>query len=965
MAARSRLRALGLVPGAASLRLVLAEFNRGNRDVVTSLDDNLLRSIAQLMPEDDGPSPFGKVVNDFLLLCDESPKRQVGTGHYVAAIGQACEQLETDSPFAAASRFPGFHKAVARTMRELHAWSIGPSKLEAAAAKTTPETAEKLRSLALIESGARETIETLGRQLNSEQVLHALECKPAQGNKIPRVLIFTGSCDHPLVAKWIQWLADCGADVTVAMDRPTQRLFGGSEALAAMLGVPIEDRGTPNELCRCLFTDQTGHGEPKVKVTSCSDALAEAEWALRGCLQDLEDGVPPGQIAIYARNLEEYASYLEAASKRLGVRLSIARRAPIFTNRFARLVLEALEFCGSDDPRKLIPLLGCSYLGLDRKTSDEIRETARTAYKARRNAWPVMNGWAQGHEDQIPWLKRLMDWREDAIKAPLPLHMWTNRLRSLVDILPWHGSATEGPSRTRDMRAPGALQRAVANVASVRGVGEDKPVTLADFARLCRSLAEDEEYSLPANETGVSVVSSAAALGEVRSLYAIGMLEGVFPRRRSEDPILNDEDRRALSDTLELNPTLPTSFDHARQERDEFYRLCAAAGERLTLSYPQADESRDNVPAFYLHEVARALGEFVQKHNYPRVPFAPSADSCLAPADQRLRAALDSPREDPLPVYFLTKEVKDQLAWPIGQPFTPQDLRDALRCEFRHFVSKRLDLKPNREASRWSKLRNLPRATRLLHQADEASARVALEIALEAELDSMYGEAPEWEMALLRSGGRRLISEWVRREFTARQLWPKEADSLKTDIPFGAPGLRDTMPGDVPLVGAVAGTSRMGPYAVSHLYESQPPNKESLGGAPLDELDMLYYGLHLLARHGQGAGSAVEVESMSGERTLLLMPRLPEMPLPSRKLEGLDVIDLATGGEGALAQKAFYDEVKRRLKRAVQRLQQSGVAPMPGSHCSWCSYGELCRRSLDFGEEDSPFGVDENAFEVD
>ena len=158
----------------------------------------------------------------------------------------------------------------------------------------------------------------------------------------------------------------------------------------------------------------------------------------------------------------------------------------------------------------------------------------------------------------------------------------------------------------------------------------------------------------------------------------------------------------------------------------------------------------------------------------------------------------------------------------------------------------------------------------------------------------------------------------------------------------------------------------MGPYAVTHHYETQPPKRDgAINGGPLAELDVLYYGLHLLARHGQGTATAVEVETMHGTRTLLVLPRAAEMSLISRHQEGLNVVDLSGGAEGVIAQKAFFDEVKRRLRRAVQRLQQSGVQPMAGEHCAWCGYGELCRRSLEFNEEESPFGEDQHGNEDD
>ena len=987
MAARTPLRVLGLTPGAAGIRFALGELRLGGAGAVTALSTDLLRTAKELLGDDEElrVAGFSDLVKECLELCDEEPRGQASHQLFVAALAKACESLDSDSPFVGSARFSGFHRALANTWRELFSWGLTADSLFSAAERVDEETATKLRSMAYLEQEARSILGDIGLEVGASQIERCLECRPGRG-KLPRILVLAGSELDPIAARWIYWAAGSGAEVIVAVDRPLSEVGLFSTASRFLLLLKSEPGGSdcgadvdvcapglsnapgliPNALCDALFTDRTAEGKPAVRINSCADALAEAEWALRACLHDIQGGLHPEEIAIYARNLDEYACPLESAAKRLDVPLRISRRVPLMTNRFARLVLQTLEFCASEDPRLIIPLLGCSYLGLDRKLAEEVRQQARLAYKAKKNAWPVFTGWAESKSADLKWLIRMLEWRADAARAPQTLRSWASRLQALIDIdmLGWRGKEP-GPTDPRDARIPAALRRAVRNVASVRAAEVDRTYTLREFASFCREVWNDEQYSIPAQNSGVAVVNSAQRLGDVRSVYAVGMLEGVFPRRRSEDPILTDEDRDSLSKALALDPPLLTSQDYANQERDEFYRLCAAAQDSLTLSYPQADDMRDNVPAFYLHEVERAVGQAVQKHDYPRVPFAPVPDECMAAADKKLRGSLDATREDALPVQFLTKEVRDLMAWPKDEAFSPQDLREALRCEFRHFASKRLGLRPNREGNRWSRLQGIPRAVRLLQQPDVAAAKQALETALDAELDQVYGEIPDWELALMRSGGRRLIAEWIQREFSARKLWPKETETLKVDLPFGAPGIRDRMPGDVPIRGHVAGVSRMGPYAVTHLYESQPPNKKSADGGPLAELDLLYYGLHLLARYGQGEATAVEVESMHGNRTLLVLPRLAAMALPSKHQEGLEVVDLSGGGDSAISKKAFFDDVRRKLKRAVTSLQQSGVQPMAGEHCSWCGYGELCRRSYEYSEEDSLFGGDDDGLEAD
>jgi hypothetical protein len=50
--------------------------------------------------------------------------------------------------------------------------------------------------------------------------------------------------------------------------------------------------------------------------------------------------------------------------------------------------------------------------------------------------------------------------------------------------------------------------------------------------------------------------------------------------------------------------------------------------------------------------------------------------------------------------------------------------------------------------------------------------------------------------------------------------------------------------------------------------------------------------------------------------------------------------------------------VKELAREAVDRIAKVDVRALRGDHCTWCDYGELCRQSREFGEEDSPF-VDE------
>jgi hypothetical protein len=86
----------------------------------------------------------------------------------------------------------------------------------------------------------------------------------------------------------------------------------------------------------------------------------------------------------------------------------------------------------------------------------------------------------------------------------------------------------------------------------------------------------------------------------------------------------------------------------------------------------------------------------------------------------------------------------------------------------------------------------------------------------------------------------------------------------------------------------------------------------------------------------------------------MLLPRMPGTNLSARVQEGLKVLDLG-GGEDSGGERVFHKEVRDLAREAVRRIQGVDVRAIRGDHCTWCDYGELCRQSQEFGEEDSPF----------
>lgn len=942
------LRVIRAVPGGASLAALVANFCRRDEGYITSFSEPLLGTIRNYVEEDALVEvvSFPKLVENTLGLAGESVGQLTMGQHLQAAVSHGCAQMAgSDDPFSPSRHLPGARVALGDTLRELLDAGFDSGEMRRVAEATTPRLSSKLRSLAELNDRVRDVLGRLGRERHSDHLRRCVASLPDWDGDGQRVIVFAGSEYAPLRAEWLKWAAQNGMDVTVVVDRHATdgEIFEGAERLVEALGGEPTDLGDGNVLVRNLFAISEISGPPAdLELAVAPDPLAESEWALR---RATEGG--PDDLVLYVRNVSTYGPLLEAASRRLGIPICIQRREPLLANAFAALVSEVLEALGQSSVRALSRLAARSHLGLcasERRTLLKMLEESASAL----DPWADFRRRAEDAGERWEWLCLLVAWRNDHVAGERTLTEWHELLTTLVHDLPWHEPLRGGHSeaRSRDERAMHVLKSTVAAEASIRKSEDEAPLDYAQFVALCRQGWEMADVSVPCRDEGVLVVSSSEGLREAGTVVAMGMLEGSFPRRRAEDPVLEDAERWAINALRPDLPPLTDSFTKARQERDEFYRLACYARRRLVLSYPMTNDDRDNVPAFYI-EMARAAAGEMEETVYSRAMLAPPVEACRTPADERLRAALDGPR-DTLPSDQLVSEVSEKLLLPKeGETFRPEDLRDAFRCAFLFQARHRLKLRPTAGRARWYGLRALPGSVGLASLPDAESAKSALMAALKAELDAMRPYVEDWEMRALESGGHRMIRDWVRNEFSAREVWPREF--VRTNVAFGDEDLRGDVMG-VKLEGTVPAISEVGGYRVAHLYASGPGNSKLT-----DEQKLLYgiYATSLLQRRGEKP--ALEFDKGSGTREIVFFgdtPRITNGP----KREGLARFSLAQEAPGEEFLKSFVRDLKLLLDRSLKTIREGRIQAQPGEHCDRCDYGELCRRHRGFSDEE---GFDE------
>lgn len=940
--ARNLLETVAAAPGLGRYQDWLVKACAREETVLVAFSAGRLRAAKGALDEGCGATPlaFHEWVAQTLEFCGGYAQRLASEELQLAAMAEVCAGQPPDSPFYESRRFGGLHRALCRTLSELREWGVDAPLLEQARRQAGEDLGRKLEALLQIEEEFRELLRKIGYAVLSDTLDDVESSEPEPGQSLPPAVLLADAEFTPRRARFVQWLVRHGCDVRVLVHRhPGGELgFDGAAWWLASLGAEARAIGHPAGWVGGLFGGSPSQGGVEARIWSTPDPFFEAEWVVRGCLADLAEGVPPERIAIVTRDLQAMVPYLDTAAARLGLPISIPTTVPLCSNGFARLVQAVLDVCASDRARSLEAVLTFRYGALGRTDRDGLRQALAEAERTA-DPWAFLEAWAESNAERASWLPGLLRRRREALGATKSLAAWGMWLRDLMDEGDW-AADDSGPRHlsARDRRAMRQLQATLSARAAVARALGGGALDVRRFRDLAFEIWRDAESTVRDREDGVLVVSRAADVPPVDSLYVMGMLEGQLPRRRSEDPILWDTDRAFLNEALHLDQPLDDSRTVARRERDEFVALCSTPLKRLTLSYPQTDDERDNVPAFYLREVERLAG--IKPRVFRRKELPAASDALCPEADRLLGEALAGPRRASSQAGIRSEELRSRLAWDGERPVWHERALDAFQCPFLAFARHGLRLESGRRLHPRHLLRDVALRARLPEAALKDDGWTIVEDALAAMArEAERSEGPQFAQSLL-AVGRRVLRRWLERERIAQGLWPRQVVGL--GVRSGSPGTRGYVPlddGRLPFE-VVYDVLWEAPGAAGATFYGSGPHSDRLEGR-----DELLVALLIVGLFRKGASYHIEFETFGNRRrafalgeTLGSRPGDPEHGVERRSLDGND--------------KLWVTAAQRMAGEAWRVLRNLEVSPKPGDECDRCAYGELCRRSKRFPERD-------------
>jgi RecB family exonuclease len=396
-----------------------------------------------------------------------------------------------------------------------------------------------------------------------------------------------------------------------------------------------------------------------LEIVSAPGEVEEAREIARAIVRLARDqGIAFREMAVLLRNPEAYAAIVREALDEAGVPSVLAQGPPLAATPTGRAWRLLLALAGGRLERASV---------IDFLTSAPLADGVAPHAGFSPSLWDLATKRAGIVEGREAWLARLDAFaRSDAaaaeVAAAAALRRVASRLFDDLAALPAAASWARFAAACRRLLAawiaPSAdrddLDALIADLAANDPLVGD--VALDGFRVALFDAMDGPTHAVGAfGIDGVTVSDLLRARGiAFRVVFLPGLVERGFPAPPSQDPILLDRDRAALSSTGAGR--LADSRSRPREEELLFALATRAASERVVLSYPRFETgtTRERTTSPFVLRAAEAhwgrrfdLSSLAEAPSFRRIALAsagpPDPDDALCDAERRVSAALHAP----------------------------------------------------------------------------------------------------------------------------------------------------------------------------------------------------------------------------------------------------------------------------------------------------------------------------------
>ncbi len=541
--------------------------------------------------------------------------------------------------FAGSARFDGLLETLGVTLADVETALVEPHELSAPLSEIQEAYRKRLAEL-----------DVSDRAHLQRAAVDRLERERAAWGDAP---VFAYGFEDLTGAQWAL-LEALGArtDVTVSLPyEPGRRAFVALERVAndlAGLGQDRVERLSPDDwgqepalsyLERRLF-EGPGESPPPIGgaigFLEAAGTRAVLELVAAELRELLENGTPPGRIAVVCPDVERLRRPLELVFRSADLPFAIERGERFSSTPLGRALIRILRYDWLEGSRgDLFAFLRSRYSGLARSRVDFVEGRLRGRMVRQRD---------RVEEQTTHHLGRSVE----ALDVLRESESLVDAVRGLSSFMLRVASDTSRPTASveleRDIAAHQALTRTLDELEAWSTLGGSLE------ARDVAGALERSRLRAPRNDPDrIAVVDlMRARTRRADAVVVVGLEEGRLPRRPVDDPLLDEATRRELEEASPLRRLVRP--DSVAWDRYLFYSVCTRARHRLVLAREAAtDDGRPLEPSPFWDDVAGLFAAAEVEASTRRRPLsALSWPLERAPTRrEQLRSIAAVAREDP------------------------------------------------------------------------------------------------------------------------------------------------------------------------------------------------------------------------------------------------------------------------------------------------------------------------------
>lgn len=413
------------------------------------------------------------------------------------------------------------------------------------------------------------------------------------------------------------------------------RTYGLIREIADEFGVPVKEEylrdsrrfrnADLRRVCESLFRVK-GEKLPAaehVHIYEAAEVYSEVDFVCAEiCRLVREQSYRYGEIAVAARNLEDYAGVLEAALARYDIPYFMDMKEPFLHKSFILMILSVLEIAAQKTP-DTESILRFGKTGYSGVSYGEISELENYCYK-----WNIDGSvW----NDEFPDDEEFSGINDIKNRLLAPVWAFREKVRSasgkeicaavyeLLEQLGIEKNLTESASDSEEalmlIRETKQLWNTVISILdSLYNTLGDEDIKLADFTELFTMTLAGSSFAVPPQtlDSVMLVGAERTRFAEPRAVFVLGVNEGIFPYSPKASGLFSDKDKAFLE---EAGVTVsPPTKSLVLEERFISYTVISAPTEELYLTYPLSDAGGKTLfPSYIIEQICGMFGELSPK----------------------------------------------------------------------------------------------------------------------------------------------------------------------------------------------------------------------------------------------------------------------------------------------------------------------------------------------------------------